>query len=165
MAFVPVDHDPFAEQPQEAGATTTGETTSNFVPVDHDPFAAEPAIPTTAEGLKNLDKQLAAGAIEGASIALSPPSTANILEKGADWLWNKVMPAGPAGPRPSDPGGLTTLAAPGGLSAAAARANSNRAIDYCYRLPLAPPPLLTEEGCPASRRPMSGVVLSEGWVL
>jgi hypothetical protein len=112
MPFIPVDTDPFAEQPQqpqEAGAAT-----GNFVPVNHDPFAVAPAIPTTAEGLKNLDKQLAAGAIEGASIGLSPPSTANILERGADWLWNKVMPAGPAGPRPEG------IFAPGGLSAAAA---------------------------------------------
>jgi hypothetical protein len=112
MPFIPVDRDPFAEQPQQP--QDSGAASGNFVPVDHDPFAAAPAIPTTAEGLKNLDKQLAAGAIEGASIALSPPSTANILERGADWLWNKVMPAGPAGPRPEG------IFAPGGLSAAAA---------------------------------------------
>jgi hypothetical protein len=135
MPFVPVDTDPFAEapqQPQEAGAAS-----GNFVPVDHDPFAAAPTIPTTAEGLKNLDKQLAAGAIEGASIALSPPSTANILEKGADWLWNKVMPDGPAGPRPEG------IYAPGGLSAAA-HEPIQRAID-AVTAPAGAPTTPTEE--------------------
>jgi hypothetical protein len=120
MPFVPVDNDPFAEVPQQT--QDSGVVSGNFVPVDHDPFAASPAIPTTAEGLKNIDKQLAAGAIEGASIGLSPPSTANFLEKGADWLWNKVMPAGPAGPRPEG------IYAPGGLSAAA-HEPIQRAID------------------------------------
>jgi hypothetical protein len=143
MPFVPVDNDPFAEQPQDTGATQqpsdAGSTSGSFVPVDHDPFAAAaPAIPTTAEGLKNLDKQLAAGAIEGASVALSPPSTANFLERGADWLWNKVMPAGPAGPRP------VGVYAPGGLSAAA-HEPIQRAID-AVTAPAGAPTTPTEEG-------------------
>src|SRR4051812_16635760 len=119
MPFVPVDNDPFVEQPQqpqEAGATS-----GNFVPVDHDPFETKP-VPSTADVLKNVDKQLAAGVIEGAAIGLSPPSAANILEKGADWFWNKVMPAGPAGPKPEG------IYAPGGLSAAA-HEPIQRAID------------------------------------
>jgi hypothetical protein len=99
---------------------------------------------STSGVIKGLDKQLAAGAIEGASIGLSPPSAANILEKGADWLWNKVMPAGPAGPRPSDPGGLTTLAAPGALSAAA-HEPVQRAID-AVTAPAGVPANPTEEG-------------------
>jgi hypothetical protein len=71
-------------------------------------------------------------------VALSPPSTANILEKGADWLWNKVMPAGPAGPRPEG------IFAPGGLSAAAL-ANFNKAIDY-VTAPAGAPTTPVEEG-------------------
>jgi hypothetical protein len=143
MPFVPVDNDPFAEQSQDTGTTQqpsdAGATSGSFVPVDHDPFAAAaPAIPTTAEGLKNLDKQLAAGAIEGASVALSPPSTANFLEKGADWLWNKVMPAGPAGPRPEG------VFAPGGLSAAA-HEPIQRAID-AVTAPAGAPTTPAEEG-------------------
>jgi hypothetical protein len=133
MPFVQVDDDPFSpqQQSQQSGA---------LVPVEHDPFVA----PTTADTLKGIDKQLAAGAIEGASIGLSPPSAANILERGADWLWNKVMPAGPAGPRPSDPGGLTTLAAPGGLSAAAA-GKLQQGIDY-VTAPAGAPTTPVEEG-------------------
>jgi hypothetical protein len=134
MPFVSVEHDPFAEQSQPAKDAEGG-----FVPVDHDPFAETPsAAPAAAETLKNLDKQLAAGAIEGASIALSPPSTANFLEKGADWLWNKVMPAGPAGPRPEG------IFAPGGLSAAA-HAPIQQGIDY-VTAPAGPPTTPTEEG-------------------
>jgi hypothetical protein len=137
MPFVSVDTDPFAEQqPQQPQGA--GDTASNFVPVDHDPFETKPT-QLTADALKNIDKQLAAGAIEGASVALSPPSAANILEKGADWLWNKVMPAGPAGPRP-DPG----IFAPGGLSAAAL-ANFNKAIDY-VTAPAGAPTTPVEEG-------------------
>jgi hypothetical protein len=141
MPFVPVDNDPFAEQTRQPQGA--GDTAGNFVPVDHDPFEVKPA-PSTADTLKGLDRQLAAGAIEGAAIGLSPPSTANILEKGADWLWNKVMPAGPAGPRPSDPGGLTTLAAPGALSAAA-HEPIQRAID-AVTAPAGAPANPTEEG-------------------
>jgi hypothetical protein len=141
MPFVAVEHDPFSDQPQQP--QEAGDTAGNFVPVDHDPFEEKPQ-PTTADTLKGLDRQLAAGAIEGAAIGLSPPSTANILEKGADWLWNKVMPAGPAGPRPSDPGGLTTLAAPGALSAAA-HEPIQRAID-AVTAPAGAPANPTEEG-------------------
>jgi hypothetical protein len=132
MPFVPVDNDPFAQQPQEAG-----DASGNFVPVDHDPFETKPA-PSTADVLKNVDKQLAAGAIEGAAIGLSPPSAANILEKGADWLWNKVMPAGPAGPRPEG------IYAPGGLSAAA-HEPVQRAID-AVTAPAGAPTTPVEEG-------------------
>jgi hypothetical protein len=80
MPFVPVDNDPFAEQ-QTQQSQGAGDTGGNFVPVDHDPFETK-AAPLTADALKGLDKQLAAGAIEGAAIGLSPPSAANILEKG-----------------------------------------------------------------------------------
>jgi hypothetical protein len=136
MPFVPVDNDPFAEQqaqqPQEAVAAS-----GSFVPVDHDPFEVKPAA-STDDALKGLDKQLAAGAIEGAAIGLSPPSAANILEKGADWLWNKVMPAGPAGPRPEG------IYAPGGLSAAA-HEPIQRGID-AVTAPAGTPANPTEEG-------------------
>jgi hypothetical protein len=75
---------------------------------------------STGEVLQNLDQQAAAGAIQGAGSMVSAiPNLAGALERGADWLWNRYMPAGPAGPRPSDPGGLTTLAAPGRLGTAA----------------------------------------------
>jgi hypothetical protein len=135
MPFVPVDNDPFAEQPQQPQGA--GDTGGNFVPVDHDPFETK-AAPLTADALKGLDKQLAAGAIEGAAIGLSPPSAANILEKGADWLWNKVMPAGPAGPRPEG------IYAPGGLSAAA-HEPIQRGID-AVTAPAGAPANPTEEG-------------------
>ncbi len=69
---------------------------------------------STGEILKGLDKQAAAGAIQGAAGLVSAiPNLAGGLERGADWLWNRFMPAGPAGPRP------TGLAAPGGLGTAA----------------------------------------------
>jgi hypothetical protein len=135
MPFVPVDNDPFAEQPQQPQGA--GDTGGNFVPVDHDPFETK-AAPLTADALKGLDKQLAVGAIEGAAIGLSPPSAANILEKGADWLWNKVMPAGPAGPRPEG------IYAPGGLSAAA-HEPIQRGID-AVTAPAGAPANPTEEG-------------------
>jgi hypothetical protein len=135
MPFVPVDSDPFAEQPQQPQDNSAA--AGNFVPVDHDPFETKPQ-QITAEALKNVDKQLAAGAIEGASVALSPPSAANILEKGADWLWNKVMPAGPAGPRPEG------IFAPGGLSAAAA-GKLQQGIDY-VTAPAGAPTTPVEEG-------------------
>jgi hypothetical protein len=70
MPFVPVDNDPFAEQ-QTQQSQGAGDTGGNFVPVDHDPFETKSA-PLTADALKGLDKQLAAGAIEGAAIGLSP---------------------------------------------------------------------------------------------
>jgi hypothetical protein len=78
---------------------------------------------STGEVLKGLDKQAAAGAIQGAGSMVSAiPHLAGALERGADWLWNRYMPAGPAGPRPGDPGGLTTLAAPGALGTSAGNA-------------------------------------------
>jgi hypothetical protein len=75
---------------------------------------AEPQAEAQPRTFGDLDRQIGAGAIEGAATALFPPSAANLMEKGADWLWNKVMPAGPAGPRP------TGWSAPGGMSEAAA---------------------------------------------
>jgi hypothetical protein len=43
MPTVPVDFDPFAQQPQAAGSS------GSFVPVDHDPFQAEPTEPTALQ--------------------------------------------------------------------------------------------------------------------
>jgi hypothetical protein len=106
-------------------------------PISFDDLIEAKPQPTMADTLRGLDKQLAAGAIEGASVALSPPSTANILERGADWLWNKVMPAGPAGPRPEG------IFAPGGLSAATA-GKIQQGIDY-VTAPAGAPTSPTEE--------------------